>query len=126
MDDSLARNPGEFRRIIVHELFHFVWARLGNPARQSYSELIDAELERRARGELGWSSEMRKDAFRELDPVARSWRPWREYVCESFCDTGAWYFSGLRKHPEFTLSHRFRKHRAHWFSEYFQGRKLSI
>jgi hypothetical protein len=38
----------ELRRVTVHELFHFVWWRLGNPARHSWEALLLAE---RARGE---------------------------------------------------------------------------
>src|SRR3977135_1471856 len=64
VDRSLNGQRKEFERILIHELFHFVWARLGNPARASYSELIDREQSRRARGELGWSAELAKQAAR--------------------------------------------------------------
>jgi hypothetical protein len=40
---------------------------------------------------------------------------WRRYACESFCDSAAWLFAGLRDHDEFTLALRFRRQRARWF-----------
>ena len=41
------------RLIIIHELFHFVWIRLGNKGRTQFSELLRDEYKHRARGELG-------------------------------------------------------------------------
>ena len=54
----------EFPRIFVHEVAHFIWLRLGNPARLRYEDLLRAEIAARARGELGWSAEWRKHALR--------------------------------------------------------------
>ena len=105
LDSELA---GEERsRVLVHELFHFVWLRLGNPARASWTDVLNAEREARARGELGWSSEWRKRDLRRV--------PWRDYVCESFCDTAAWMYAGLERHEEFTLAARWRVKRRKWF-----------
>ncbi len=59
----MERQPRELARILVHELFHFAWVRLGNPARRSYEALVREEWKRRARGELGWSAESRKRAL---------------------------------------------------------------
>jgi hypothetical protein len=115
----------EFPRIFVHELFHFVWLRAGNPLRQSYEAVLRRELRVRARGELGWSAEWRKGALDEVDVAGRS-RRWRDYCCESFCDTAAWLYSGVRKHGEFTLAERFRRRRRDWFSETIGNRRLSI
>ncbi len=53
----------EFPRIFVHEVAHFIWLRLGNPARLRYEDLVRAEIAAGARGELGWSAEWRKDAL---------------------------------------------------------------
>ena len=117
--------PAEFPRIFVHELFHFVWARLGNPARLSYEFLIEAELAAGARGELGWSAEWRKRVLSLADRRGRS-RRWREYCCESFCDTAAWLYSGVPRHGEFTLAGRHRQRRRAWFLESVEGRRLSI
>lgn len=115
----------EFPRIFAHELAHFIWARLGNPARRSYEDLVRGEWRARARGELGWSAEWRKHALRAGDLQSRS-RRWREYCCESFCDTAAWLYSGVRRHQEFTLAGRFRIRRRAWFAEAIEARRLSI
>ena len=80
-DSGLAANRKEFARIFVHELFHFVWLRLGNPRRWSYEKLLRDELAGRARGELGWSAEWRKRELAAEDSRLRS-RRWREYACE--------------------------------------------
>jgi hypothetical protein len=41
---------------------------------------------------------------------------WREYCCESFCDTAAWLYSGVQVHSEFTLAGRYRHRRRVWFA----------
>ncbi len=115
----------EFPRVFVHELFHFVWLRAGNTRRRSYEQLLAAELSARARGELGWSAEWRKQELRRED-VARRTRRWREYCCESFCDSAAWLYSGVQSHDEFTLAERFRGRRRRWFGGLMAARELSI
>ncbi len=114
LDRGLLRRPDELARILVHELFHFVWVRLGNRERLAWEQVLGAELDRGARGELGWSAEMRKQDLTPAD-LARRTRRWREYACESFCDTAAWLVPGLRSHPEFTLAPRWRAARMRWF-----------
>ena len=116
---------GEFARILVHEVFHFVWLRLGNTRRQSFEKLLGAEIAVGARGELGWAAEYRKQDLRPADASQRS-RRWREYCCESFCDTAAWLYSGARAHEEFTLGQRHRGRRQGWFTELTEARELSI
>ena len=126
LDRELDRRPKELARILTHELFHFAWVRLGNRGRRSYEQLVRAEWKRHARGELGWSAESRKSAFSRL-PTATSHNPrWREYICESFCDTAAWLYSGVRRHREFTLGARHRQLRAAWFLETFRDGGISI
>jgi hypothetical protein len=115
----------EFPRIFVHELFHFVWLRLGNAARISFERLIAVEIGSRARGELGWAAESRKMKLTDDDPACRT-RRWREYCCESFCDTAAFLYFGLATHPEFTLATSWRKKRADWFRRTLAGRDLPI
>jgi hypothetical protein len=115
----------EFPRIIVHEVAHFIWLRLGNPARRIYEDMVRAEVAARARGELGWSALWRKNALSTEDTAGRT-RRWREYCCESFCDTAAWLYSGVERHPEFTLGRRWRRRRRAWFAESFENRTLSI
>lgn len=112
----------EFPRIFVHELAHFVWLRLGNPQRHSYEALLSAEHNA---GELGWSAEWRKLALTPRHRKERT-RAWREYCCESFCDTAAWLWSGLARHPEFTLPSRDRARRARWFQRTLGTGPLSI
>lgn len=121
-DRELERKPGEMARILAHELFHFAWVRLGNPARRSYEALLRREWKQRARGELGWSAESRKSALPRRPQVAK----WRAYACESFCDSAAWHYSGVRKHSEFTLAARHRKRRAEWFEATFGDRGIPI
>jgi hypothetical protein len=111
LDSGLQKNPRQLSRILVHELFHFVWWRLGNPLRREYAELLLSEFERRVRGELGWSAEWRKEALGS----ARGPK-WAEYVCESFCDTAAYLYSGSR-HGERTLPANARGARRKWFAE---------
>ena len=115
----------EFPRIFVHELFHFAWVRLGNPARGEYENLLARECRAGARGELGWSAERRKLELRPLDAATRG-RRWREYCCESFCDTAAWLYSGAARHEEFTLAPRFSARRRRWFAATVEPRGLSI
>jgi hypothetical protein len=119
LDQELERQPRELARILVHELFHFAWVRLGNPTRRSYEALLREEWKRHARGELGWSAESRK---RRLWNAMRAGgqTKWRDYLCESFCDTAAWIYSGVRRHPEYTLAARHRDRRAEWFRAVFQ------
>jgi hypothetical protein len=127
LDQELARRPQELARILTHELFHFAWVRLSNRSRRSYEVLVRNEWDRHARGELGWSAESRKAALLET-PGAAGHRPkyWREYLCESFCDTAAWLYSGVRRHSEFTLPRRYREKRAEWFRAAFPAGKIPI
>jgi hypothetical protein len=116
LDKALLRRPRELRRIFFHELLHFVWWKLGNPSRLSWEALLASERKTRARGELGWSAEIRKNKLTPHDMVKRS-RAWREYCCESFCDTGASILFTGRKHDEFTLAKRYRERRESWFEQ---------
>ncbi|HWQ54861.1 MAG TPA: hypothetical protein VN442_14335 [Bryobacteraceae bacterium] len=123
-DAELRRQPRELARIFVHELFHFAWVRLGNPRRRSWEELLAVEFARAARGELGWSAEWRKRELDARDRIARTLR-WREYCCESFCDTAAWLFAEY-DHPEFTLAPRHREDRKCWFVHSGVTERISI
>jgi hypothetical protein len=114
LDFALMGEPAELRRILVHELFHFAWLRMGNSRRWSFEDLLRQEAKRGVRGELGWSAEWRKDALTRRDSARRS-RRWREYACESFCDTAAWRYAAIASHEEFTLAGRYRAARREWF-----------
>lgn len=115
----------EFPRIFVHELFHFVWLRAGNPLRHSWEALLQSEYAGHAHGELGLSAQWRKEAIQPRDLLLRT-RLWREYCCESFCDTSAWLYSGVPRHPEFTLAARFRAGRRNWFRKAVGNRELPV
>jgi hypothetical protein len=121
----IACTRAEFPRVFVHEWFHFVWRRAGNPLRRDFEALLAAERRAGARGELGWSAEWRKRALTAQEVYGRS-RRWREYCCESFCDTAAWLYAGAAKHAEFTLALRFRRRRQAWFAQNIAGKRLSI
>ena len=116
IEEALIADPDEFARIFVHELFHFVWLRLGNAKRAAYERLLAREMRRGMRGELGWSAEWRKQALTPRDRRERT-RRWREYCCESFCDTAAWRYAGVRRHAEFTLAGAARTGRREWFKK---------
>jgi hypothetical protein len=126
LDLELAAKPDELARILTHELFHFAWVRLANQARRSYEDLLQREWKKRARGELGWSAESRKTAIAMEARPGACHRKWRDYACESFCDTAAWLYSGIARHPEFTLAPIHRKRRAAWFQSVFEGRPIPI
>jgi len=115
IEEALMADPEDFARIFVHELFHFVWLRLGNAKRKSYERLLAGELQLKAAGELGWSAEWRKAKLARRDRMART-RRWREYCCESFCDTAAWLYAGVARHEEFTLATHLRAARRKWFA----------
>jgi len=115
----------EFPRIFVHEVFHFVWLRAGNAARIGFERILAREIDSGVRGELGWSAELRKNKLTVADRRDRT-RRWRDYCCESFCDTAAWLYSGVKLHDEFTLAKRCRKIRREWFNVMYSGSQLPI
>lgn len=118
VERELLGSPDQFRLILVHELFHFVWPRLSNHVRAEYGELLKQELRSGARGELGESSEVRKTA------LASGLKCWKEYVCESFCDTAAWRYAGIQDNPKnshFRLAQRWKERRMRWFTRQFEG-----
>jgi hypothetical protein len=119
LDRALIARPRELKRIWIHELFHFVWWRLGNARRLSWEQLVLREVRSRAAGELGWSSEWRKRALAPADRRGRT-RRWREYCCESFCDSAAWLLSGASAHAEFTLAREHRAARRRWLREFLR------
>jgi hypothetical protein len=126
LDQELEYQPRELARILVHELFHFAWVRLGNPVRRSYAALVREEWEKHARGELGWSAESRKRVLLKNSQHHPDSPSWRDYLCESFCDSAAWIYSGVRRHPEYTLAARHRNRRAEWFKAVFQRGAIPI
>jgi predicted SprT family Zn-dependent metalloprotease len=124
LDRVLLDNPSELRRIVLHELFHFVWWRLGNDERRDWERVLSEERARKASGELGWSAECRKTALTAHDVSART-RRWREYACEAFCDSAAWMY-GDAPHHEHTLPHGFRARRREWMNALAERRPLRV
>jgi hypothetical protein len=112
LDRELKRDASEHARVLSHERFHFRWVRLGNPRRLLWEAHLKGEFAKEARGEAGWSAEWRKRELTAAD-VAKRTRRWREYCCESFCDTGAWVETGVE--TEMTLGKRYRTGRKAWF-----------
>jgi hypothetical protein len=119
LETTLLRRPDMLRLILTHEVFHFVWVRLGNRPRREFAALLRRELKNGARGELGESSSVRKTALTDMDHLRCSSERWREYVCESFCDTAAWFYSAEPNRADFTLSGRWKKIRRRWFAAQF-------
>lgn len=122
LETELLQNETELTRILLHELFHFIWLRLGNEKRNSYEALLLEEFRRKARGEAGWPAEVVKARIKHPDGS----RLWRLYCCESFCDSGAAYAALLTEHPEFTLAKTFWTKRSKWFGINFALDRISI
>ena len=118
IENTLLDRPGKLRLILVHELFHFVWARAGNSRRDRFTALLTTEIAKRARGELGESAAVMKAALQKAHSTHRN-SSWRDYVCESFCDTAAWFYSGQQEFAELTLSKRWSEERRRWFLSAF-------
>ena len=123
LDADLRQDPGERHRVVLHELFHFVWVRLGNPRRFAWESVLAAERKARARGEAGWSAEWRKGELSDRDAAERS-RRWREYCCESFCDTAAIAAGANRR--EATLASGRLRDRLNWFRRQFGAETFPI
>jgi hypothetical protein len=109
--------------VLLHEYFHFAWVRLGNPRRRDWETYLAGEWNSGARGEAGWSAEWRKQKLSDEDVIERS-RHWREYCCESFCDTAAWIAGGVG--TEVTLAPTRRRARRAWFEMQFGGYRFPI
>jgi len=118
LESQLLAKKSNLRLILVHEIFHFVWLRLGNPKRREFRALLERELKAGARGELGESAEVHKLALRQNVTSAGARL---EYVCESFCDTGAWLYAGMKNNSNWTLARRWQRKRRQWFEDVFAG-----
>jgi hypothetical protein len=125
LDRAVLEVAGDFERILVHEVFHFAWVRLGNPKRREWEDLLTLEFRTAVPGELGWSAEWRKEKLSVKDARTRT-PAWRRYACESFCDTAAWLYAGLDRHEEFTLARAARSERRRWFRKWVEPGPVSI
>jgi hypothetical protein len=115
LESELIGDEQLLRLILTHELLHFVWPRLGNPTRAGFASLVCAELRAGARGELGESAAVGKERLGPLATSERNLRRWRHYLCEAFCDTGAFLYAGVRAGEHFTLAPRWIARRKAWF-----------
>jgi hypothetical protein len=122
LDRGVLTRPGDFERILIHEIFHFAWVRLSNRTRRNWGNLLASE---RGEGELGWSAEWRKLKLKPSDARHRTPK-WKRYTRESFCDSAAWLFSGLKHHGEFTLAVPSRRARKAWFRKNFASHPIAI
>jgi hypothetical protein len=122
LDREVLERRGDFERILIHEIFHFAWVRLSNTSRRDWEKLLASE---RAAGELGWSAEWRKLKLAPSDARLRSPK-WRRYVRESFCDSAAFLYAGLKRHDEFTLPAADRRARKAWFERNFASHAIAI
>jgi hypothetical protein len=144
LESQLLAKKSDLRLILVHEIFHFVWLRLGNTKRREFRALLEQEFKAGARGELGESAQVHKLALARIHSsssqsspsgtlrarvryttgvrnagLSPTDRPWRAYVCESFCDTAAWLYAGVKSNSNWTLAARWQRKRRHWFEELF-------
>jgi hypothetical protein len=77
---------------------------------------------------MGWSAEWRKRLLSASAVDSRS-RLWREYCCESFCDTAAWIYGGgeqSERNSEVSLSGTRRRARAAWFEAHLPAPPFPI
>jgi hypothetical protein len=119
LESELLARKSDLRLILVHEIFHFVWLRLGNPKRRAFRALLEREMKQRARGELGESAEVHKLAVSSFCNQPSSSGRWRDYVCESFCDSAAWLYAGVKSNSSWTLAVRWQRKRKQWFQDVF-------
>ena len=120
LDRALLRNTAERDRILLHEIFHFVWWKLIERHRREYQEMIECEQARFVPGEMGWSAQWRKEALRDVDGAIGT-RRFHEYLCESFCDSAAAHVLQLRNHPEITLPASARRVRTLWMRKWMEA-----
>jgi hypothetical protein len=126
LGEELFAWAGELGRILFHELCHFLWPRLGK-GRELYEAAIMSEVREGVRGEMGFSAAESRESLpgrltdlRRLTPAAR--QRWRYYLCESFCDTGAYVLLrrcgyNRSRHSEWTLPEAARRRRvAAWLA----------
>jgi hypothetical protein len=114
LESALLSRPNTAKLIFVHEVFHFAWARLSNGRRQEFSDLLANEMRRGAVGELGESSAVKKGGIVSRNIADAASRRWRDYVCESFCDTAAWAFGNVARGQDFSLANRWKGLRKEW------------
>lgn len=109
-DSDLLGHAPDFVNIVAHEIYHFVWRRLPNSERKSWSDLLATE---KRTIHTGLSSRLRFEAWREAETPTK----WKDYTCEAFCDTAA-----ALTDPNALISPQRRK----WFGNLMKKRKLPV
>ena len=115
LERALLSRPRELQLTLLHEMSHFVWVHLGNPKRSEFEAILRREIMGRAKSEIGESAEVQKIRLLSGGYNRPESSRWRDYICESFCDTAAWFYSGINNHPTFKLAERWRVFRRRWF-----------
>jgi hypothetical protein len=115
LETGLLSSPAILRFVFVHELFHFAWVRLGNRRRDEYSHLLRQEIDAHARGELGESSAVKKEELQRKFDLGVGSGLWRDYVCESFCDSAGSMFTAGPVHKGLKLGKTWTALRREWF-----------
>ena len=96
--------------VFAHEIYHFVWRRLGNVERANWAALLGGEAVPK---HAGLSSQLRFETFQNSGKD----RHWKDYVCEAFCDTaGALTRSHAKISPQ----------REQWFERLKKRRRLFV
>ena len=121
LETDLFAQTDRLRLILVHEIFHFAWVRLSNGERRGFADLLVTEMQDKARGEMGESAGVKKRFLQSRSPVDRQSRLWRDYICESFCDSAAAFFSGTAVNEYLTLAGRWAKRRRAWLLRASEG-----
>ncbi len=81
LETDLFANADRLRFILVHEIFHFAWARLSNPQRRAFFDLLADEMRGGARGEIGEAAGVKKQRLQEKAFFDDSTKLWRYYFC---------------------------------------------
>jgi len=125
LEQQMVKTPRVLERIFVHEVFHFVWSRLSRKLRDSYAQMIMDEFRRGIKGELGWSADSMKINLSAEDREALN-RRWKDYLCESFCDTAGLMYGRATRYAEMTLDRDTREARRQWMLDHIDNRALTI
>lgn len=118
LETALLASADRLRLIFAHEVFHFVWVRFANSSRRVFSELLSTEIGKGARGEIGESSGVKKAQVLARHPHSQNSALWRDYVCESFCDSAAAFLSGAKKIDDSTLAKSWTALRRRWLLDH--------
>jgi hypothetical protein len=115
LETDLVKTPDALRFIFVHELFHLAWLRLGNGRREAFRKLLVNEIAANVRGELGESSTVKKGQWMACPEFSVRAPNWRDYTCESFCDSAASFYAAGRVPSGYKIGKAWTAIRRDWF-----------